>query len=54
MYADPDSRGGILEPAGITEVKFCKPDQLKMIHRLDPPLPMLDNELENCKFDDAQ
>merc|ERR1712151_341936 len=22
MYADPDSRGGILEPAGITEVKF--------------------------------
>jgi acetyl-CoA carboxylase/biotin carboxylase 1 len=28
MYADPDSRGGILEPAGITEIKFRLPDQL--------------------------
>ena len=33
MYADPDSRGGILEPAGITEIKFRLPDQLKVMHR---------------------
>jgi acetyl-CoA carboxylase/biotin carboxylase 1 len=46
MYADPDSRGGILEPAGITEVKFRLPDQLKIMHRLDPQLQLLDNELE--------
>ncbi|CAJ1961615.1 unnamed protein product [Cylindrotheca closterium] len=52
MYADPDSRGGILEPAGITEVKFRRPDQLKLMHRLDPQLQMLDSELEACEFDD--
>merc|ERR1712151_1037613 len=46
MYADPDSRGSILEPAGITEVKFRIPDQIKLMHRLDPQLQMLDSELE--------
>ena len=54
MYADPDSRGGILEPAGITEIKFRAPDQLKMMHRLDSQLKMLDEELANCEFDDAK
>jgi acetyl-CoA carboxylase/biotin carboxylase 1 len=53
MYADPDSRGGILEPAGITEVKFRQPDQLKMMHRLDSQLQLLDAELESTDFDDA-
>lgn len=46
MYADPDSRGGILEPAGITEIKFRLPDQVKVMHRLDPELKLLDSELE--------
>jgi acetyl-CoA carboxylase/biotin carboxylase 1 len=46
MYADPDSRGGILEPAGITEIKFRLPDQVKVMHRLDPELQTLDSELE--------
>lgn len=54
MYADPDSRGGILEPAGITEVKFRLPDQLKMMHRLDPQLKLLDSELETIDFEDDQ
>jgi acetyl-CoA carboxylase/biotin carboxylase 1 len=54
MYADPDSRGGILEPAGITEIKFRTPDQLKMMHRLDDQLKLLDSELENCEFEDAK
>lgn len=54
MYADPDSRGGILEPAGITEVKYRLPDQLKLMHRLDPQLKMLDSELEMCEFEDAK
>jgi acetyl-CoA carboxylase/biotin carboxylase 1 len=48
MYADPDSRGGILEPAGIAEIKFRFPDQLKVMHRIDPQLKMLDAELEMC------
>merc|ERR1712003_542870 len=54
MYADPDSRGGILEPAGITEVKFRVPDQVKVMHRIDPQLQALDNELELAEFEDQQ
>ena len=54
MYADPDSRGGILEPAGITEVKFRLPDQLKIMHRLDPQLQLLDAELEMTDLEDDQ
>jgi len=46
MYADPDSRGGILEPAGIIEVKFREQDQVKVMHRVDPQLQLLDGELE--------
>lgn len=46
MYADPDSRGGILEPAGIVEVKFRDQDQIKVMHRLDAQLQLLDSELE--------
>jgi acetyl-CoA carboxylase/biotin carboxylase 1 len=46
MYADPDSRGGILEPAGIVEVKFREQDQIKVMHRLDAQLQLLDSELE--------
>ena len=46
MYADPDSRGGILEPAGIIEVKFREKDQFAVMHRLDPQLQLLDSELD--------
>lgn len=46
MYADPDSRGGILEPAGITEIKFRERDQVAMMHRDDTVLQILDSELE--------
>ena len=53
MYADPDSRGGILEPAGISEIKFRGPDQIKMMHRLDDQLQMLDAELES-DFEDSK
>ena len=33
MYADRDSRGGILEPPGICEVKFRAVDQIQAMHR---------------------
>jgi acetyl-CoA carboxylase/biotin carboxylase 1 len=46
MYADPDSRGGILEPSGIAEIKFREADQLAVMHRNDPQLQSLDLELE--------
>ena len=53
MYADPDSRGGILEPAGITEIKFRLPDQLKLMHKTDPQLAALEAELESCDQDET-
>jgi len=46
MYADVESRGGILEPAGIVEVKFRQAEQLKVMHRLDDQLNALDQQLE--------
>ncbi|KAL1433606.1 hypothetical protein MTO96_012435 [Rhipicephalus appendiculatus] len=35
MYADPDSRGGVLEPEGTVEIRFRKKDLLKTMHRVD-------------------
>merc|ERR1712176_252723 len=51
MYTDPESRGGILEPAGIIEIKFRDPDQVKLMHRMDPQLKLLDAELELSELD---
>ncbi|KAL3817779.1 hypothetical protein ACHAXA_002423 [Cyclostephanos tholiformis] len=45
MFSDPEARGGILEPAGIVEIKFRLNDQLKAMHRIDRQLQMLDAEL---------
>lgn len=46
MYADVESRGGILEPPGIVEVKFRAAQQRELMHRLDPELRKLDAMLE--------
>ncbi|XP_055926217.1 acetyl-CoA carboxylase-like isoform X1 [Argiope bruennichi] len=35
MYADTDSRGGILEPEGTVEIRFRKKDLVKTMHRID-------------------
>lgn len=35
MYADKESRGGILEPPGICEVKFRAQDQVSAMHRCE-------------------
>jgi acetyl-CoA carboxylase/biotin carboxylase 1 len=53
MFSDPDARGGILEPAGIVEIKFRLADQLKAMHRIDPQLKMLDAELESTDDTDS-
>ncbi|CAN7995548.1 unnamed protein product [Ixodes hexagonus] len=37
MYADPDSRGGVLEPEGTVEIRFRKKDLVKAMHRVDGP-----------------
>ena len=47
MYADEDSRGGILEPPGICEVKYRAQDQLSTMHRIDSVLKELDDEAGN-------
>jgi len=44
MFADVESRGGILEPPGVCEVKFRESDQRRAMHRLDPILKKLDDE----------
>nr|XP_024218668.1 acetyl-CoA carboxylase 1 [Halyomorpha halys] len=38
MYADPDSRGGVLEPEGLVEIKFRQKDLLKTMSRIDPQI----------------
>jgi len=42
MYADPESRGGILEPSGIVEVKFRDDERKSLMKRIDPSLDALD------------
>ena len=46
MYVDDNARGGILEPPGICDVKFRKPDLIKAMHRQDSKLQQLATELE--------
>uniref|UniRef100_A0A8B9TM55 acetyl-CoA carboxylase n=1 Tax=Anas platyrhynchos TaxID=8839 RepID=A0A8B9TM55_ANAPL len=38
MYADRESRGGILEPEGTVEIKFRRKDLVKTMRRVDPSL----------------
>lgn len=45
MYADEDSRGGILEPEGIVNIKFRHDKLLETITRLDPTYAELKQSL---------
>ena len=45
MYADEDSRGGVLEPQGTVEIKFRKPEILKLIERSDKIYAQLKKDL---------
>lgn len=49
MYADPTSRGGVLEPEGTVDVKYRRRDIIKTMHRLDEKLVELDKELSGGK-----
>ena len=48
MYADPDSRGGILEAEGLVSIKLRLKDQKPTMERLDPVMKSLANELKEC------
>ncbi len=41
MFVDPSARGGILEPAGIVEIKYRKAQILSTMGRLDPEIAAL-------------
>lgn len=49
MYADTSARGGVLEPEGTVDVKFRRRSIIKTMHRLDPKLRELDQELSGAK-----
>lgn len=44
MYAAETCRAGVLEPEGIVDIKFRKPDLMKAMHRNDPSLDLLPKE----------
>ncbi|PSN52685.1 Acetyl-CoA carboxylase [Blattella germanica] len=47
MYADPESRGGVLEPEGIVEIKFRAKDLVKTMQRIDPVITSKKNEMQS-------
>lgn len=49
MYADEESRGGILEPPGVVEVKYKAPQQVEAMHRLDAKMLELDAKLATAE-----
>uniref|UniRef100_A0A0N4ZJF5 Acetyl-CoA carboxylase n=1 Tax=Parastrongyloides trichosuri TaxID=131310 RepID=A0A0N4ZJF5_PARTI len=47
MFADPDSRGGVLEPEGICEIKFRDKDLFTLMGKYDSKLKELNKELDD-------
>ena len=45
MYADPDSRGGVLEPEGTVEIRFRQKDLIKTMQRCDSECKRLMSKL---------
>jgi len=54
MYADPESRGGVLEASGTVEIKYRKRDIILTMHRLDSKLKELDNTYKQETNKDAK
>eukprot|EP00475_Leptophrys_vorax_P008339 TRINITY_DN1537_c0_g4_i1.p1 TRINITY_DN1537_c0_g4~~TRINITY_DN1537_c0_g4_i1.p1 ORF type:complete len:2027 (+),score=613.54 TRINITY_DN1537_c0_g4_i1:735-6083(+) len=54
MYADPTARGGILEPAGILDIKFRPKEVVDTAHRLDPLLNELKAKLTEAADEDVK
>ncbi|KAI8980307.1 acetyl-CoA carboxylase [Pilobolus umbonatus] len=49
MYADVNARGGVLEPEGIVEIKYRKPQLLATMERLDPAYAELKRKMADGK-----
>ncbi|KAG8178328.1 hypothetical protein JTE90_026296 [Oedothorax gibbosus] len=54
MYADPDARGGILEPEGTVEIRFRKKDLIKTMHRIDSVCKDVLNQLSSTQISSEQ
>lgn len=54
MYADPESRGGVLEPEGVVEVKYKPKDLFKTMGRLDPEIQQLQEQLIKRDLNQAE
>nr|XP_019612996.1 PREDICTED: acetyl-CoA carboxylase 2 [Rhinolophus sinicus] len=52
MYADKESRGGVLEPEGTVEIKFRKKDLVKAMRRIDPTYKKLVEQLGTSELSD--
>lgn len=50
MYADEDSRGGVLEPEGIVGIKYRKDRQLETMARLDPTYSELKRKMASSNI----
>jgi len=49
MYTSEDAKGNVLEPEGIVEIKFRKPDLLKAMKRLDPEYAALSGPQQSAR-----
>ncbi|TMW67475.1 hypothetical protein Poli38472_011095 [Pythium oligandrum] len=54
MYADPAGRGGVLEPAGLIEIKYRKKQLLETMHRLDAKLQSLKQRLATLSAEERE
>ncbi|GAM23780.1 hypothetical protein SAMD00019534_069550 [Acytostelium subglobosum LB1] len=54
MYASETSRGGVLEPNGICEIKYRDPDLIRTMHRLDDKIIAMDQELASATDETQQ
>ncbi|QQP49799.1 Uncharacterized protein FKW44_010586, partial [Caligus rogercresseyi] len=49
MYADPNSRGGVLEPEGIVEIKYRIKDLRLTMERIDPEMSRMAKEWKSLE-----
>ncbi|TSO98495.1 Acetyl-CoA carboxylase 2 [Bagarius yarrelli] len=54
LYADRESRGGVLEPEGTVEIKFRRKDLLKTMRRIDPEYSRLTQQLGSAELSEKE
>ncbi|KAE8634245.1 hypothetical protein XENTR_v10002237 [Xenopus tropicalis] len=54
LYADKDSRGGVLEPEGTVEIRFRKKDLIKTMRRIDPVYTQIVEQLGSPELTEGE